>query len=472
MAAKAGKATASSRRIVERASRAGGFKPDARGLMPLAAARAVFKRRVVISTPTDKDLHARALQQWAALLSLEGADEALAALYAITWNGWAGTTYPAQLLVDRYGPEPVLKFLGSCFGMFNVLHSPWEKTLDMLRKVGSEEAFEVGFFIANTTSTLMFRADRKQSIAALTSKGMSKEAFHDGWRMDFAREHPDAALAVLRRHAANKDKRAQAMLHVLDPGSAKPSAPATAEAAILAVLDEAASGFDWPLFDTGIEDDPDVMEYFELRLIAVYSKSSDAWGIAFERLSGSYDPWDPTSVYRYLYGSAIASPGRNTDHDVPAKFVLEREPKKEDSETLPLACDGETVRGPAGPLKLVEKALAKRDLKPGLGSEYEGDAGYNHRLRAYVDAHPGVFFTPAKAVIKLLGVKGPVIVCDTTAFAHATGKHGRKGTWRVVPSKSETYRSLAKAILTRNAAAFAPGTSNIDFRLHATHKLR
>ncbi len=130
-------------------------------------------------------------------------------------------------------------------------------------------------------------------------------------RMDFARAHPAAALAVLRRHAATKDKRAQAMLEVLDPGSAKRAKPVARDAAILAVLDEAAGGFDWPLFATGIEDDPDAMEYFELRLIAVASKTSDAWGSTVARAHGAWSRASPRRTARSRRRSSPATPPRS-----------------------------------------------------------------------------------------------------------------------------------------------------------------
>ena len=462
---------ASSKRIVLRASRAGGFKLDRRGLMPLAAARELLKRKKVFHCPTDAALARAALQQWAALLSLEGPEEAEKALFAITWNEWAGKSYPAQLLVDRYGAAPVLRFLVGCMGMFNVLHSPFDKTLEMLRKMGTEEAFELGFLIANVTSMIMFKADRKRTLADASDEKVGKNEFYDGWRLEFAKQHPAVAQAVLSRRAAAKDKRAQALLALLAPAGAK--RPATAgdlERQVLEVLDECAEGADWPRFATGIEDDPATMEYFELRLLAVRSRKSDAWGIAFERLSGSYDPWEPTHVQRYLYGSQIKNPGRDSDHDVVAKFKAEREPDAANGEKLPLDLKGVTVRGPAGPLALDVKKLAKRDLKPGLGSEYEGDAGFNLRLRAYVDAHPGVFFSSPKALIKLLGVSDAVVVVDTTAFAHAVGKWGKKRAWTMAPSKSAMYRSLAQAIAARDPALVQLGDSNLDFRLHAVNR--
>jgi len=469
---------ASSTKIALRASRAGDWKPDKRGLMPLAAARDLLKRKRIIHYPRDAELSRALLQQCAALLSLDGPEEAEKALYALTWNDSVGTSFPGQLLVDRYGAPLMLRFLISCMGMFNVLHSPFEDALEMLRKMGGEEAFELGFLIANVTAILMFKADRKRTLTDASGEKVAKDEFFDNWRLEFAKQHPAATQAVLSRRAAAKDKRAQALLALITPAAkgangAKGAASASdLSQQILEVLDECAEGADWPRFATGIEDDPATMEYFELRMLAVRSRKTDAWGIAFERLSGSYDPWEPPHVQRYLYGSQIKNPGRETDNDVVARFKVERVPDAENGEKLSLDVKGVTVSGPAGPLALDPKKIAKRDLKPGLGSEYEGDPGFNLRLRAYVDAHPGLFFSPAKTLVKLLGVPDALVVCDSNAFAHAVGKWGRKRAWTVPPSKSAMYLSLAKALTARDPSLVQLGESNLDFRLHAVNRTR
>jgi hypothetical protein len=196
-------------------------------------------------------------------------------------------------------------------------------------------------------------------------------------------------------------------------------------------------------------------------MVAVRSKTTDDWGVVFERLSGSYDEFEPTRLQRYRYGSRIDSFGWSSDHDGKIQFKTERKPAASRGETLGLDIDGVTITGPKGALELDAKKLAKRNLKPGLGCEIDGDAGYNHRLRAYLDAYPDVFFGDVKKLLELSGVPSPVVICDTTSFAHAPGK----------PSKSPTYRSLAKAIALRDPKLFVPGKSNLDFRLHARHRL-
>jgi hypothetical protein len=297
----------------------------------------------------------------------------------------------------------------------------------------------------------------------------------DQWLLDFAKAHPEVANAVLTRRVASKDKRAKKVLaHLAPPSAKKAMTPAALAKQILAALDKSAGGAagDWPLFDTGIEDDPWTWEYFELRVLAVRSASSDDWGIVFERVSGSYDRYEKTRVQRYLYGSTVKEPGWDTGRDILVKFRCEREPDAANGEKLGIDVDGVTVTGARGPLVLDAKQIAERDLKPGYGSEFEGDPGFNLRLRAYIDRFPGAFFAEAGDLVGLLGIGDAAVVCDSTAFAHVVGKRAGKADRNRLPSKSSTYQSLAKAIATRDPAAFEPGASNLDFRLHAIHPTR
>src|SRR5262249_37624562 len=111
-----------------------------------------------------------------------------------------------------------------------------------------------------------------------------------------------------------------------------------------------------------------------------------------------------------------------------------------------------------------------QDLKAGLGCEMDGDAGYNLKMRAYVDAHPGELFTPADELLKLLDLGPAVTGWGTRSFAHVVGKKkGKKSPWIGAPSGSPTYQSLAKALVARDPGLFEAGESNLDFRLHAIY---
>ena len=68
---------------------------------------------------------------------------------------------------------------------------------------------------------------------------------------------------------------------------------------------------------------------------------------------------------------------------------------------------------------------------------------------------------PSPDARSLIGVPDPLVLCDTTSFAHAENK----------PSASPVFQSLATAIATRDANAVKLGESNLDFRAHAKHRL-
>jgi hypothetical protein len=250
--------------------------------------------------------------------------------------------------------------------------------------------------------------------------------------------------------------------------------PITAKG-ILAVLDAAARSGSleaWPAFATGIEDDPAGQEYHALRLIAARSASGPDWGVVLQRISGSYSRWDPARVETFLYGSRVRDAGRASV--TPLALVLDRIPDEAHGETLPVDLDGVTLDGPAGPVDLSDAFAETHALKPGWGTEYEGDAGFNVRLRGYLAAHPRAFWEPAEAAAAALSIPDAVVLVDTDAFAHVVGSVGklpaRGASFHGLPSASQTYRSLAEALVARDATRFAAGEPNVDWRIHAVNR--
>jgi hypothetical protein len=53
------------------------------------------------------------------------------------------------------------------------------------------------------------------------------------------------------------------------------------------------------------------------------------------------------------------------------------------------------------------------------------------------------------------------VIAATEAFEHADGK---------APSKTKSFKSLAKAIVEHDSSAFEAGKANTDWRKHAKHK--
>jgi hypothetical protein len=466
------------------------LETDERGLLPLAKARAILAATDVYPgapvhegrTPEETIDVATSHAIHAALVSLDSADEALGHLTRLTFGK---PLYDATTLIERYGAS-MLPWLAGTIEAGVLQSKSWELE-PALAQLGTEDAFEL---LLKLTVIAFDYAPRKaptQSIAAIPELDPKARVDIRVVRgiTQFLTTNPIVAARVLARRMAKEPKSKRwkeiarelpetpEVLEVL--GGPIPPEPATPKL-ILAVLDAAAKEAmpdSWPKFATGIEDDPAGYEYFALRLIGVRAKVGDHWGVALERISGSFSPWQPTRVERFLYGSRIRDAGRASEK--PIAFELDRIPDHANGEKLGIDVDGVTVSGPAGKLTLSTAMVSKLDFEPGLGSEAEGDPGYNLRLRAYLAVHPAAFWEPASVAAAALGIPDGDVLVDTHAFAHASGasyKRGTKSAWQIVPSKSETYQSLAAAIAKRDAKLFVPGQSNVDSRIHATTKMR
>jgi hypothetical protein len=468
-----------------------GRSPDERGLLPLDVARELLadatsypgapvhegrSPQEVEDVKTSHALHA-------ALVSLESAEEALSHLTRLVWKL---PLYDATTLVERYGAA-VFPWLASTVEEGRLVCKAWgvEPALTML---GSEEAFELLLRLRSIDFNYEPRVMPLGSIASIPE--LDKKA-----RVDvrvvraidaFIAANPVVAARVVGRRlsAAPKEKRPRELVKLLPEtpevasalGVPRPVETVTTKL-ILAVLDESAKDpapQSWPKFATGIEDDPATLEYHALRLIAARSKRGEDWGVVIERVTGSFSPWEPARVEQFLYGSRVRDKGLAGERKL--DLVLDQVPDHQNGETLGLSLDGVTIGGPAGDVQLSDAFGRTHELKPGLGCEYEGDAGFNLRLRGYLAVHPRAFWEPAESAIAALRIPDPVVFVDTDAFAHVVGgtyKRPKKGaTWTGVPSKSKTYESLAAAIVKRDGKWFDPGEPNVDWRLHAVNETR
>jgi hypothetical protein len=98
-------------------------------------------------------------------------------------------------------------------------------------------------------------------------------------------------------------------------------------------------------------------------------------------------------------------------------------------------------------------------------------------LRAYLAKFPQAFWGNAREAAALLQLDGDFeVVVDCDAFEHVLGQLGEDeapgpdaydAAWRIDQDGSETYQSLARAICASDPSEFEPGTSNLDWRLHA-----
>jgi hypothetical protein len=466
-----------------------GRPTDDRGLLPLKVALAILKQHDLYrGAPVHEgrtDAEKKDVEQshalHAALLSLDSPEAALAQLTRLKWRL---PLHDAATLVDRYG-DAVLPWLAGVVENGELLSKAW-RLEEALALLGSEEAFTLLLklrIIAFDYEPRKIPLGKLDAIPELDDKARVDIRVEKAIEL-FISKHPLVAAKIVaqRLAAAPKARRPRELAKLLPDtpkvraalGGAKPVEPATTKA-ILAVLDEAAKDGApqaWPKFATGIEDDPATLEYHALRLIGVRSRSSEDWGIALERISGSFSPWEPARVDRFLYGSKIRKPGLAGER--PLELILDEKPDHENGKTLGTDLEGVVLNGPAGKLRLSNAFAEKHDLKAGFGTEFEGDAGFNLRLRAYLAAHPRAFWEKAKVAAAALGISDPLIVADTDSFAHVVGasyKRLPKGASHAGnPGKSQTYKSLAEAIVKRDEDLFDGGEPNVDWRLHATNK--
>ncbi|MBA3393907.1 MAG: hypothetical protein H0T89_14765 [Deltaproteobacteria bacterium] len=462
---------------------------DHRGLLPLERARAilattqVYPKAVVHEGRTPEEVEEVAIAHaiHAALVSLESADEALAHLTQLTWHG---ALFDGCTLVERYGIT-MLPWVGGRV-VDGMLIAPVYGLEATFAAFGTEEAFDL---LMKLKLVDYLREPGRVPVGDVAAvPELEPKAALDGRVFAvidrFIAAQPVVAARVLARRmvAAPKVKRWRELAARLPKTAAVeacldvvPAAPLTAKA-ILDVLDTAAkdpSPETWPKFATATEDDPDTLEYHALRLVAARSRGGEDWGIVLERITGSYSPWEPTRIQRFVYGSTARESGRTTEK--PIAFELDRVPDHANGEPLETALANVVVNGPAGPAKLSDATAKKLDLRPGMACELEGDAGFNLRLRGYLALHPDAFWAPPADAIAELAIPDAEVLVVATEFRHVVGatyeRLKKTVSWHGLPSKSETYKSLAAALVARKPKLFKPGEPNTDWRLHAVHEI-
>ena len=244
----------------------------------------------------------------------------------------------------------------------------------------------------------------------------------------------------------------------------------TAES-ILDVLDRSAAA-DWQDF-CGTA----ALEYHALRLIAVRSRAGDDWGVVLEAIRGSLinntlsvaaGYWTKVYGSRVTIGLHLVIETRNLPLDLP-----ERRNRKS------VRLDGLEIGGPAGTLVGDDGMIERFHLRPGRVCNFEGYAESpldTLAIRAYMAAFPGSLWRPAEIPAAFTGVEDGEILLVSDAFHHVLGPEILDDTREdlraltVSPSASESYRSLAVAIASRDGSRFAPGASNLDWRKWAIYE--
>lgn len=428
---------------------------DARGLWPLEHARAV-----IAAMKVSPDFGPAADPLWCGLLSLEDADEFLREARRLAPLAHPRGCYNDAVFL-RYG-DAALAWVADRFNPRTgvLTNRPWN-VVPVLLRIGTPEAFRMVLGV--------------QEIVAAPSEWREPERLLEAW----AARHPKVAFVELARQALEGDELAKWQLGELAKGRSRVALEAigaalgdAARAAIeeattlravlepadiLAVLDQAHANddmFAWPRFSYGFESR---CEYTALRLVAARDRASDRWGVALERVTGA-NPAE-IDVQRFTYGSEV-EPG----------YVIGAHPHVPPDVDLGLEGDeesalGVTVRGRAGSLTVTAELVRELDLRPKRGTEPDQGVGGPAvvALRAYHAQFPGAIWPPVEGAVRALGIDPATadVIAATDEFEHAASK---------APSKTKSFKSLAKAIVERDAALFDPGKPNSDWRKHAKHK--
>jgi len=441
---------------------------DDRGLVPLPRARAVLAAATVVDRDTLDAV-------WAALLSLEP-EELVPATAHLDWQ------FPVRgkenlALVERYG-EGAIPWLRTRIRHGVLVNHPW-CVAPCLLALGTLSSLDV---MLEVRGALLAAGDMRFwqfTAAELPGDEAALEADALALVLEWCRLHPAKALACLVKRA-DSHPRARAALTKLAEASPEDTCAALRAAnrgdlveslalpqklsreAILRVLDAACSGASggWPWFSMGVDGR---CEYFGLRLVAFRAKRGDGWGIVLERLMGC-DP-DSFQIARYAYGPLAANGSTfETTHFLDSAFEIEST-----ADDAPLF-HGALAKGPAGDLVLDESLFAKHDLRPNQVTEHGGWAARTLALRAYLAEHPRAFWPEPSEAREASGVVDGELFLVSDAFFHASGSplEGNPAEpWSLAPSATGTYRSLAEALVERDPKRFEPGTSNLDYRLHA-----
>lgn len=485
----------------------GGFRAselDARGLVPLARARKIVRSgrefRKGAGTMIDGSFVLESDVLWAALLSLEDASEFVREARRIAWY-FHPRGHDNVWLVKRYG-DGILPWLADHVDEDGVLHDvPW-CVRPCLLAIGTEEAGEIVLRIRARSAAERFdmrgpgAADDPGDVDRRPPPIEKDEG--DKIAREWIAAHPDVAFRLLAKKTDAGDARAAELLQAHAParpggafacakvalGEARASKlfersklpKALTEEAILNVLDGYAEGraettfSAWPLFNTDVDGRN---EYHGLRLVAARARpgDGDGWGIVIERITGCYQ--NIFGVEVYCYGSDVDG-GMNFDAGRSLDIDFGDPPDEEWPDDFGLDLDLKAIWGAGGPLLVGPGLLESCDLRPGATTEDDSNASSSLMLRAYLAIYPHAFWTAPAEAVKVLGLgDDPEIVVVSTAFEHVLGTNGgsnesdHDAKWCKPPSRSKTYQSLAAALVARDKTRFVPGTSNLDWRLHA-----
>ena len=441
-----------------------GLRLDARGLMPLTEARKRLRavKTLVrgknydiagqVSSPTDFDYH------WAALLSLSDGAEFVREAQRLKWK-FSPRGFDNVAPAERYG-DAILPWIRDSIGPDGQLpRDPW-CLLPCLLVLDSREALEVLLAVKKTRRgedargevDAWLQAHGRNGAKALTQ--LVQAGHKDAQRVlgAVARRSPSQARRLLTGASAREAARILAV--VGSPG-------ALTERRILDVLDAAAasssdSPMPWPGFEAGF--DPAALH--AMRLVAARSRRGDDWGLLIEVVQGDIlDDGDvrwPAVIQQYTYGSRVRSGG---EYQVDARPLHVRVEHGESPKTW----NGMRVIAPDKKVLELTDALVRRQrLCPAKRVEFIDLVA----IRAVVALRrASLWDDPRNALRKLRLPKDAEVIVDCDRFHHVPGAQDRNSKRKgALPSESETYRSLAQALVARDKKWFDAGVPNNDYQ--------
>lgn len=481
-----------------------GLPRDARGLVPLETARAIVARFSAFEKGEGRMVdgtYVRPCEElWSALMSLSDADEFVREASRLEWTYHPRKPHwrdPAR----RYGAGILPWLRGFVHDEDILVNVPWS-VLECLKEIGTPEALELllhlddilqyegepgqpGPFAADFPFRFDLQAalagfERSEGISPVLAEAVKEFAFENpehSWArlLAVAETEPDDNSDVLALHVlrlASIERSSEVFAHVVAAVGDEAVVRARFQALgiptrlesslVLWMLDRACGDSEsWPYF-YGLNHE---RAYHALRLVAARRKNSDEWFVLFECLEGSLlDGGRARSLYirRYIV-KADGSAGLLRGVGFPNLEIESEGPL------------GVVFSGPLGSVTL-DAAKAESYLPQQATAQDVEDMKETLGVRAYL-AECGLPFPSLPDLFEAIG-KGDEfaeydVLVDSTAFEHVVGTAGIEydpvgidAKWRLLPSQSAVYRSLAEAIADRDAGKFQPGTSNLDWRLH------
>ena len=419
-----------------------GLPTDARGLVRLDLARTMVRSASAFRKGQARTVGRQGLFEsdfsWAALLSLESVEEFVREGLRLEWR-FHCRKHQCLDLLERYG-QGIFPWLASFVKDGVLVSLPW-CVGDCLLALDTPEARDLvvrlkSAIIEEPGGTCPFPRDAQ---GELTTHGLYPD--HEP-----AQVQPSALTFqrnYAQRHGGSVNRiRVQPTLEATD---------------ILATLDSACRQSDgWPVF---FGQEPD-RAYHALRMIAVRAREGNDWAVLFEVLEGSSK--DHLLDCRYLVSSHRGS--GCLESDLVSVELYEDEG----------ASDGEqiTVCGSWGGVQVTADMRAELEPERSTAAKTQ-DMRFSLIVRAYLAENPEFWLPEISRTVACIQLEHPEVVAVSVAFEHILGPAGAEydpdgidAQWRKLPSESAVYRSLARAIVARDASAFEPGESNLDWRLH------